>query len=114
MVIQVGNQTVHGEDLDEQTRCRHWHSEVDIIAIKLKCCGIYYACNDCHQPLAGHAIKVWPKKEWDEKAILCGVCGNELTINQYLNCGDSCPYCRASFNPGCRNHYHYYFESPLG
>jgi uncharacterized CHY-type Zn-finger protein len=100
---------VFGVDLDPQTRCRHYHRALDIIAIKMKCCGQYYACKDCHEELAGHAIKIWPRGEWNTKAIFCGTCGAELTINEYLHCENRCPHCQASFNPGCRNHYHFYF-----
>jgi uncharacterized CHY-type Zn-finger protein len=37
---------VHGIDLDAQTRCIHYRKQSDIIAIKMKCCGVYYACKD--------------------------------------------------------------------
>jgi uncharacterized CHY-type Zn-finger protein len=86
------------------------HAELDIIAIKMKCCRLYYACKDCHDALAEHAIEVWPRSEWDQPAVLCGSCGNEMSIHAYLNCSNECPGCEARFNPGCRNHYHFYFE----
>ena len=47
---------VRGVELDAQTRCGHYHGSTDIIAIKMKCCGEYYACKDCHIELAGHSI----------------------------------------------------------
>jgi uncharacterized CHY-type Zn-finger protein len=100
---------VRGVELDPQTRCRHYHGPIDIIAIKMKCCGLYYACKDCHEALADHPAAVWPEKEWGEKAVLCGSCGTELTIRQYMQCGYQCPACNARFNPRCRNHYHDYF-----
>src|ERR1700748_235692 len=102
--------TVHGIDLDAQTRCVHYHKVLDIVAIKMKCCGVYYACKDCHDALAGHAIEVWPRSEWGQPTVLCGAYGIELSTREYLDCGNVCPGCRAEFNPGCRNHYHYYFE----
>jgi uncharacterized CHY-type Zn-finger protein len=102
---------VIGIDLDPQTRCTHHNSALDIIAIKMKCCGVYYACKDCHDALADHAIEIWPRGEWDQKAVLCGACGTELTVREYLGCFDKCPHCRSAFNPGCRNHYHFYFET---
>jgi uncharacterized CHY-type Zn-finger protein len=101
---------VHGIDLDVETRCRHYHSALDIIAIKMKCCSEYYACKDCHIALARHEIRVWPRSEWDEAAVLCGRCGAELTIAEYLGCSNMCPRCGANFNPGCRKHYQFYFE----
>jgi uncharacterized CHY-type Zn-finger protein len=82
----------------------------DIVAIKMKCCGVYYACKDCHAALAGHRIQVWPRSEWDQAAVLCGNCRTELTISQYLESASKCPACGAEFNPRCRNHHHFYFE----
>jgi uncharacterized CHY-type Zn-finger protein len=104
--------TVHGVDLDAQTRCRHYHGPTDIIAIKMKCCGEYYACKDCHEERAGHAIVVWPKAEWTQLAILCGECGRELRIEEYLAGNSRCPRCNSAFNPRCATHYHFYFEMP--
>src|SRR3984885_8988983 len=100
---------VRGINLDSQTRCQHYHGPSDIIAIKMKCCGVYYACKDCHATLAGHPIEVWPKREWNQHAILCGACGVELTVHEYMASDFRCPSCRAPFNPGCRNHHHLYF-----
>jgi uncharacterized CHY-type Zn-finger protein len=105
--------TVHGLDVDAQTRCRHYHGLTDIIAIKMKCCGEYYACKDCHEELTTHAITVWPRDEWPvAAAILCGNCNAELTIAQYLASNSRCPHCSTSFNPRCSTHYHFYFETP--
>lgn len=101
---------VRGIELDAQTRCIHYHSAIDIIAIRMKCCSIYYACKDCHVALADHPIEVWPQREWDQHAVLCGACGNELTIAEYMTSSYECPSCHAKFNPGCRSHYHFYFE----
>lgn len=101
---------VLGVDLDPQTRCAHWRSPLDVIAIKMRCCGDYYACRDCHDALADHPASVWPKTAWNQPAILCGVCGEELSISQYMACGNECLACGAPFNPGCRTHYHLYFE----
>jgi uncharacterized CHY-type Zn-finger protein len=101
---------VRGVNLDPQTRCEHYHGPTDIIAIKMRCCGIYYACNDCHAELADHQIQVWPATEWNQPAILCGACGFELSVIEYLRSEFLCPVCREQFNPGCRNHHHLYFE----
>ena len=109
--MQAASFRVFGVDLDAQTRCTHYHSPVDIIAIKMRCCGLYYACKDCHDALADHAIAVWPREEWDEPAVLCGACGTELTIRQYLGCSHRCPACAAAFNPRCGNHHHFYFQA---
>ena len=95
--------------MDAETRCVHYHSAIDIIAIRMACCGVYYACKDCHELLADHAIQAWPGSAWNVRAVLCGACGYELTIREYMDSGYSCPRCKAGFNPGCRNHYSFYF-----
>ena len=100
---------VQGIDLDAQTRCAHYRTALDVIAIRMRCCGAYYACKECHDALAGHAIEVWPRSEWDRAAVLCGACGVEMSVRQYLDCSNQCPECGARFNPGCRSHYKFYF-----
>lgn len=101
---------IKGKVIDEYTRCIHYHSPPDVIAIKFKCCGQYYPCYNCHKEEADHEHEVWNKSEFDEKAVLCGVCKNEMTIQAYLASNDHCPYCNAAFNPNCSKHYHLYFE----
>jgi uncharacterized CHY-type Zn-finger protein len=100
---------VHGVEIDARSGCAHYRSPLDLIAIKFKCCQTYYACSQCHEQEVDHPTQVWPRAEFGEPAILCGACGRELTITAYLQCEAVCPCCRASFNPGCRQHYHLYF-----
>lgn len=102
---------VLGVDVDDETRCAHWRSARDIVAIKMRCCGGWYACAECHDALAGHAITVWPRAARAEAAILCGACGHRLTIEAHIGGEDRCPACGAPFNPGCRHHRHLYFEA---
>lgn len=101
---------IQGKLTDNFTRCQHYHSPLDIIAIKFKCCNQYYACIHCHEELANHDPQQWNKTEFDTKAILCGNCKEELTIERYFNADYKCPNCSAHFNPKCSNHNHYYFE----
>ena len=101
---------VKGKLVDKQTRCTHYHSPLDIIAIKFKCCDTYYPCFFCHEETAEHKAEVWSKHEFDTKAILCGICKHEMTINEYKNSNYKCPSCNSGFNPGCSNHDHLYFE----
>ena len=101
---------VKGFIIDEQTRCKHYHSVLDIIAIKFKCCNEYYPCYYCHLEATDHISMLWRKTEFDEKAILCGACFNELTIVNYKACNYECPVCKTAFNPLCLNHDHLYFE----
>ncbi|KAI1844244.1 hypothetical protein JX265_010301 [Neoarthrinium moseri] len=103
---------VKGLQVTPLTQCAHWHSPRDIIAIRHRCCGDYYACISCHEALAGHEPQVWPKAERDSaKAVLCGSCCHELTVAEYLACDNACPRCGAAFNPGCSKHYDLYFET---
>ena len=101
---------IKGIQVDEQTRCVHYHSLLDIIAIKFKCCNEYYPCYYCHQQQAGHPAIVWRKDEFNTKAILCGSCKNEMSIAEYKECNYICPFCNAAFNPHCFKHNHLYFE----
>lgn len=101
---------VKGKTIDEESRCVHYHSALDIVAIKIKCCNTYYACIVCHNENESHDSIVWSKIEFDTNAIICGKCKIELSINEYLTSNNKCPYCTAQFNPKCINHYHYYFE----
>ncbi|MGC4103422.1 CHY zinc finger protein [Ferruginibacter sp.] len=105
------NIIVKGKKIDDATRCVHYHSPLDIIAIRMKCCDTYYPCIFCHQETAGHDAEVWKKEEFEEQAILCGACKTPMSITQYLQCNYHCPFCNAAFNPGCSNHNHFYFET---
>lgn len=101
---------MRGLDLDPQTRCAHYRSSLDVVAIRMRCCGEYYACRECHDALADHPAEVWPRAQWDENAARCGVCGHLMSVAAYLACEDRCPACAAGFNPGCRLHRGLYFE----
>lgn len=96
--------------IDHETRCEHYHIENDRIAIKFYCCDEYFPCFLCHKQYGCGGSTVWPKEKFDQKAILCGNCKVELTINEYFGSSYRCPLCDAAFNPGCAIHYHLYFE----
>lgn len=100
---------VLGPVVDAQTRCVHYRTELDVIAIRFACCGDYYPCHLCHAEAAGHDSSPWPIEARDVRAVLCGMCGGELTIAEYLEV-TACPSCAARFNPGCALHAHLYFE----
>ena len=110
---------VYGAVVDSATRCIHFHSERDIVAIKFACCLRYFPCYQCHDEAtrvvaasataAPHATRRWPEAEWSQLAILCGACHRELSIATYRQV-ERCPHCAAEFNPGCRLHAHLYFE----
>lgn len=100
-----------GSVLDKETRCTHYNSELDIIAIKFYCCNSYYPCFSCHEESGCGDHKAWPREKFDEKAVFCGNCQHELTITEYQSCGYKCPSCKAGFNPGCGLHWGLYFEN---
>lgn len=102
---------VYGVGLDAQTRCAHWHSSLDVVAIRMRCCGRFYACRECHDELEGHAAEVWPREEWGARAVLCGACRATLTIAEYVAGPSRCPACGAGFNPGCKAHHDLYFAA---
>lgn len=111
MKTHVKGETVYGVEVDAETRCAHYFGKTDVVAIKFHCCNNWYPCHTCHQVEAGHDVSVWPKSTWEaERVVLCGVCGHQLTVNQYLTVRSVCPNCRAAFNPGCQLHHHLYFE----
>src|SRR5438552_115663 len=90
-VMNTSSIIVKGRTVDSETRCVHYKSPLDIIAIKFKCCSTYYACYECHAEESGHTAKRWGTNELDTKAVLCGNCKNEMTIRQYIGSGNKCP-----------------------
>ena len=104
---------VHGISLSCLTQCLHWHSPLDIIAIKHFCCAKFYACISCHNTLESHASNVWPHSQRQEKAVLCGQCKHVLSIEEYMESGSACTQCGSKFNPGCREHWRFYFDLDL-
>ncbi len=101
---------VLGQVVDAQTRCAHYNTDLDVIAIRFFCCREYYPCHLCHAEVPGqHEAKGWPVTEYDARAVMCGVCEHELSIAGYLARAD-CPGCGARFNPGCKLHTDRYFS----
>lgn len=96
--------------IDKETRCRHYHSEQDRIAIKFYCCDEYYSCFECHAEKGCKKHQTWPKAKQTTHAVLCGSCRYEMRIDEYLSCDNECPNCHRPFNPGCGLHKHLYFE----
>ena len=106
----AGSPPVMGPTVDEHTRCIHYASPLDIVAIRFHCCGEFYPCFRCHADATDHALSVWPRDEFDTQALLCGVCRATLAISDYL-VADSCPACGSAFNPGRSLHHSIYFET---
>ena len=112
--------TYHGVEVKSfgQSRCAHWHSPLDVLALQAPCCFKYYACASCHDEQEDHALQPWPTTTpLDTPGLLCGVCKRTFSIGVYL-CQEGspvCPYssCGAPFNPGCKNHWPIYFAAGL-
>lgn len=101
---------VCGRLVDAETRCAHYHSSLDVIAIKFKCCGRYYACFHCHAELEDHEPVRWAASELGEPAVICGACAAEFAIREYLGSAFTCPSCGSHWNPKCASHHHLYFD----
>ena len=100
---------VHGVEVDAAGRCAHYHGPHDVLALRMHCCGEFYACRECHDAIAGHPATLWPLEAHDTLALRCGVCGESQRIAAYLAASDCCPSCKTLFNRGCRRHHHLYF-----
>jgi uncharacterized CHY-type Zn-finger protein len=103
---------VRGATVDEQTRCRHWDAEDDVVAFRFACCGDWYPCRACHDEATEHPAETWGPGEVDEHAVFCGACRTTMAIATYVAGGHACPFCAHPFNPGCRDHWDRYFEVP--
>ena len=99
-----------GQLVDNETRCQHYATKLDIIALKFKCCDVFYPCYECHTADSDHDPVRWAFDDIDVLAILCGGCSNILSIKEYLQCDSKCPSCKSKFNPKCALHYDLYFE----
>lgn len=106
----LGDFVVRGVDVGPETRCAHYDSERDVIALRLGCCETFFPCHACHEAVADHDSRPWPQDRFDEPAVLCGVCETALSAREYLEADHECPACGAAFNPGCEAHYDRYFE----
>ncbi|WP_433626734.1 CHY zinc finger protein [Halomicrococcus sp. NG-SE-24] len=112
MERDVHGHRVRGVDVGPETRCAHYDSERDVVAVRFRCCGEHFPCFRCHDAVADHDRERWSRDDRSVEAVLCGVCGTELAISTYLDCGSTCPSCGTAFNPGCADHYDLYFEGP--
>ncbi|WP_080506069.1 CHY zinc finger protein [Halorubrum sp. BV1] len=101
---------LRGVAVDSETRCAHWDSPVDVVALRFGCCEAYYPCDACHDAVTNHEAEPWPRNRFDESAALCGRCRATLPARVFLDADDACPCCGVAFNPGCRAHVDRYFE----
>lgn len=94
-----------GIDLDQEYRCLHYHTTLDIVGLKCAFCQTYYACYHCHDQLTEHAFV--PTGPAEMFPVMCGHCRKLLSRAEY-ECGH-CPYCQSPFNPACHRHKDIYF-----
>jgi uncharacterized CHY-type Zn-finger protein len=64
---------VLGPTVDDQTRCVHYRTERDVIAIRLACCGEYHPCHLCHAEAADHPAGRGPRAR-ETCARCCAAC----------------------------------------
>lgn len=100
---------VGGSVVDDETRCAHYASPLDVVAIRFHCCGRWYPCLHCHAEAEDHPVLPWPAARREAQALLCGVCRHRFSIAEYLDT-DRCTACAARFNPGCGRHHPAYFD----
>lgn len=100
---------VRGVAVAPDTRCAHYDTPRDVVAIRFACCEAYYPCFECHRAVTSHEPTRWPSARRDEPAVLCGACGTTMTAPAYRAADHACPHCGAAFNPGCRAHWARYF-----
>ncbi|NHN61179.1 MULTISPECIES: CHY zinc finger protein [Halorussus] len=108
MEREIHGHRVRGVDVDSETRCAHYDTDRDVVALRFACCEAYYPCFRCHEATADHEAERLPM-ESSASAVLCGVCGAELTAREFVDGAHECPDCGAAFNPGCADHYEQYF-----
>ncbi|WP_308726731.1 CHY zinc finger protein [Clavibacter sp. VKM Ac-2542] len=99
---------VRGPAIDAETRCIHYGSALDVVALRAPCCDAWYPCHLCHAAIADHPLEVIPRSAHHLPAALCGVCRATMSVPEYL-AAEACPSCGAAFNPGCAAHAHLYF-----
>lgn len=100
---------IYGGLLDQASRCRHYHTVLDIVALKCFACRNYYACYKCHDSLEAHPYQAYPDNRVADKVVICGVCKEEMTIAEYRS-SKTCPNCQSAFNPACGKHDAIYFS----
>lgn len=96
---------IKGINLDAAGRCKHYHKDADIAALKCSQCDEYYAYYQCHDSLEDHKFVASNK---DDYPVMCGVCRRLLDFDEYTS--GACPNCHHGFNPRCKLHYEIYFE----
>ncbi|WP_128477342.1 CHY zinc finger protein [Halorussus pelagicus] len=106
---EIHEQPVLGVEVGPETRCAHYDTDRDVVALRFACCEAYFPCFRCHDAETDHETERL-SVESELSAVLCGVCGAELTPREFVDGEHRCPDCGTAFNPGCADHYERYFE----
>ena len=59
---------LRGVGLDAQTRCAHYATARDVVALRFACCPAYWSCHRCHAELADHPAVPVPA---DDALLAC-------------------------------------------
>jgi len=108
MEREVDGHIVRGLDVDPETRCAHYDTDRDAVALLFACCEAYYPCFRCHEEVADHDAERLSVDE-SAPAVLCGACGATFPPRAFVDGDHACPDCGAAFNPACADHYDRYF-----
>ncbi|AFT80992.1 hypothetical protein FE407_00210 [Leuconostoc carnosum] len=100
---------IKGIGLDDEGRCRHWHSFHDVVANRCAQCDEFYACYQCHDAMVTHHFCPMPLTD-ERVAVLCGACHFGMTGQMYLKANYYCPKCHHPFNNQCARHIEIYFS----
>ncbi|KRL43329.1 CHY zinc finger protein [Lacticaseibacillus manihotivorans] len=96
---------IYGQQLDVASRCRHYHSDLDVVALWCGQCQKFWACYEFHDAMGDHEFVPLPKAQ---ALVLCGACRCMMTYSQYQS--GACPNCWYPFNPRCELHTDHYFQ----
>jgi biotin transport system substrate-specific component len=92
---------IYGYITDDEGRCIHYASKLDIIANRCGKCGRFYSCYKCHDMAESHPFSPVDSKEND--SVMCGVCGSLYSYDEYSSLV-KCRKCLSFFNPRCALH----------
>ena len=67
-----------------ESRCKHYHSKLDVLALESSCCNKFYSCVKCHDEMENHAMIPWDSDtSLNRHALLCGVCEKTFSIRTW-------------------------------
>ena len=61
---------LRGVGLDAQTRCAHYATARDVVALRFACCPAYWSCHRCHAELTDHPAVPVPADALDVVAAV--------------------------------------------